>query len=111
MLKVLTPPSAPPLPSWATPLSLPAPSSPPSPVTLPPMIALLLYMRRITIDNDTHSDLERASKLTGLNEREFLDRAITHYLHSFRKNVSYTDEFDAWDTASDEALIKMERDL
>jgi hypothetical protein len=68
-------------------------------------------MSTITIDNNTHSDLEKASKLIGLDEQELADRAIVHYLHSIRDEIELAEEFKAWDRASDEALVNMEREL
>ena len=68
-------------------------------------------MSTITIDNNTHSDLEKASKITGLDEQELADRAIAHYLHSMRDEIALAEEFEAWDRASDEALVNMEREL
>ena len=68
-------------------------------------------MTTITLDKTIQIDLEKASKLTGLDERELAERAILHYLHSIRDEVRLAEEFDAWDRASDEALMTMERDL
>lgn len=68
-------------------------------------------MSTITIDNNTHSDLEKASKLIGLDEQELADRAIVHYLHSIRDEIELAEEFEAWDRASDEAFVNMEREL
>jgi hypothetical protein len=68
-------------------------------------------MSTITIDNNIHSDLEKASKLIGLDEQELADRTIVHYLHSIRDEIELAEEFEAWDRASDEALVNMEREL
>jgi hypothetical protein len=68
-------------------------------------------MSTITIGKNTHSDLEKASKLIGLDEQELADRAIVHYLHSLRDEIELAEEFEAWDRASDEALVNMEREL
>jgi hypothetical protein len=69
------------------------------------------FMSTITIDKNTHSDLEKASKLIGLDEQELADRAIVHYLHSIRDEIELAEEFAAWERASDEALVNMEREL
>jgi hypothetical protein len=68
-------------------------------------------MRTITLDNNTQNNLERASKLTGIDEQELADRAIAHYLHSIRDEIGLAEEFEAWDEASDEALVNMEREF
>ena len=73
--------------------------------------AVTNHMSTITIDKNTHSDLEKASKLIGLDEQELADRAIVHYLHSLRDEIELAEEFEAWDRASDEALVNMEREL
>jgi hypothetical protein len=54
-------------------------------------------MRTITLDNNTQNNLERASKLTGIDEQELADRAIAHYLHSIRDEIGLAEEFEAWD--------------
>jgi hypothetical protein len=68
-------------------------------------------MTTITLDNNIQSDLEKASKLIGVDERELANRAILHYLHSIQDEVNLAQEFAAWEQVSDEALINMEREL
>jgi hypothetical protein len=69
------------------------------------------FMTTITLDNNIQSDLEKASKLIGVDERELATRAILHYLHNIREEMNLADEFAAWEQVSDEALINMEREL
>jgi hypothetical protein len=66
---------------------------------------------KFTGSKNTYSDLEKASRLIGLDEQELADRAIVHYLHSIRDEIELAEEFKAWDRASDEALVNMEREL
>jgi hypothetical protein len=69
------------------------------------------FMTSITLDNNIQSDLEKASKFIGVDERELVERAIVHYIHSIRDEIELAEEFEAWDRASDEALMNMEREL
>ena len=68
-------------------------------------------MTTITLDNDIQNDLEKASKLIGLDEQELVERAIVHYIHSMRDEIELSEEFKAWEQVSDEALLTMEREL
>jgi hypothetical protein len=90
------------MPSWATPAAL---------------VTLIKYMRTITIDKTTQEDLAKASQLTGIDEGELANRAISLYLKrmndikEIKKEGALFRELLAWDDMSDEALLNMERDL
>lgn len=68
-------------------------------------------MHTITIDKTLQNDLAKASKLTGLNERELAHRAISLYLKRVNCEKNLAAEFAAWDDVSDEALLHMELEL
>lgn len=53
-------------------------------------------MSTITIDKTIHSDLAKASKLTGINEREITERALMLYLDSLRNLSDLKTELNAW---------------
>ena len=53
-------------------------------------------MSTITIDKTIHDDLEKASKLIGINEREITERALILYLNSVRSLSDLKTELDAW---------------
>jgi hypothetical protein len=68
-------------------------------------------MSTITIDNNIHSDLEKASKFTGMNERELTERALILYLDSLRNISDLKAELDAWQELGLQSLHSVEDTL
>ncbi len=66
---------------------------------------------RIQIEKKMQKDLKRASQLMGLKEEELAKRALLLFLDSIREQIELDEELRAWDAASDEALVHMERSL
>lgn len=65
----------------------------------------------IQIREQLHKDIRKASQLTGVREREIVDRALLFYLKSIHDHVNLEEEFQAWDSLSDEVLARMESRL
>ena len=66
---------------------------------------------RIQIEKKLQRDLKRASQHMGLKEEEIATRALLLYLDSIWEKIELDEELRAWDAASDEALVHMERSL
>jgi len=59
------------------------------------------------VKGQLHKDIKKTSELLGIQEREFIDRALLLYLESVRNILELQREFRAWDELSDEALANM----
>lgn len=56
-------------------------------------------------------ELDRASKVMGVNKKTLVDRALLLYLESIGQQVDLYKEFESWEKLSDEALLKFEKNL
>ena len=54
------------------------------------------HMTTITLNKTLQSDLAKASKLTGIDEREITERALILYLDSLRNFSDLKTELNAW---------------
>lgn len=69
----------------------------------------LSKVMEVELTKDATEEIERVSILLGMQTQEIIRRAIIVYLDEIQKFVELKKEFDAWDTASDEALERFER--
>ena len=65
----------------------------------------------VELTKEANKEIERASTLLGMKKQEIIRRAILVYLDELQKFMELKREFEAWDTASDEAFGKLERKL
>ena len=57
------------------------------------------------------AQLKTASKRLGFDEQRLVKRAVLFYLNTLRKQSNIRKELSAWDSLSDEALLKFEKSL
>ena len=62
----------------------------------------------VHISKDAEKILSEASKMSGFNEEEFVERAVLYYADTIQKQLSLKKEFEQWDELSDEALVNFE---
>ena len=62
----------------------------------------------VHISKDVEKVLSEASKKSGFNEEEFVERAVLFYVDSIQKQLGLKKEFVQWDELSDEALVNFE---
>jgi len=65
----------------------------------------------VKLTKDATEEIERVSILLGMQTQEIIRRAILVYLDEIQKFAELKKEFEAWDTASDEALEGFERKI
>lgn len=59
---------------------------------------------QIQLEKKLNKRVRDASKSFGVDERQFVKRALLLYLDSLQKSFDLKREFDAWEALSDEAL-------
>ena len=59
---------------------------------------------QIQLEKKINKRIRDVSKAFGINERQIIDRALLFYLDAVQRSFNLRNEFDAWDTLSDEAL-------
>ena len=64
---------------------------------------------KVIVRKQLKKDMERASRIMGLNEQELAQRALRFYLASIQQEVELESESRAWERISDEALLNMDR--
>ncbi len=62
----------------------------------------------VHISKNAEKILSEASKRSGFNEEEFVERAVLFYADTIQKQLSLKKEFEQWDGLSDEALVHFE---
>ncbi|MGR3175680.1 MAG: hypothetical protein ACUZ8N_13935 [Candidatus Scalindua sp.] len=62
----------------------------------------------VHISKNVEKVLSEASKKSGFNEEEFVERAVLFYVDSIQKQLGLKKEFVQWDELSDEALVNFE---
>lgn len=65
----------------------------------------------IRITEDIFNRVTKASKVLGVKNEEFIDRAILLYLDNISKYINLKKEMTAWDLLSDEALLNFEKSI
>ena len=65
----------------------------------------------IHLSKEIDSELRSASKALGFKEDVMVERAVSFYLDSIRKQLTLKCELDQWDALSDEALLSFEKSL
>ncbi len=66
---------------------------------------------RIKLPDGLDEKVKFASDALGFDEREIIERAIIFYLDTIEKQLALKNEFEAWDTLSNEALANFEATL
>ncbi len=62
----------------------------------------------VHISKNVEKLLSEASRRSGFNEEEFVERAVLFYADTIQKQLSLKKEFEQWDVLSDEALANFE---
>lgn len=62
----------------------------------------------VHISRNVEKLLSEASKKSGFNAEEFVERAVLFYADTIQKQLSLKKEFEQWDGLSDEALVNLE---
>lgn len=65
----------------------------------------------IAISSTIESQIKKLSERFGINEKEFVQNAITSYLDDISPYLNLKEELSLWEKASDEDLIKFENAL
>lgn len=65
----------------------------------------------VHISRNVEKVLSEASKKSGFNEEEFVERAVLFYVDTIQKQLGLKKEFEQWDELSDEALVNFEAGL
>jgi len=71
----------------------------------------MVELAQIQLNKDTNNELDRISKLSGLDKEKIIAKAISYYLDIIQKEVELKEEFAQWDKLSDEALSNFEAKL
>ena len=66
---------------------------------------------QMQLADDTSEKVIRASQILGIQNQEFVDRAILLYLDNLEKYLNLKQEMREWDLLSDEALVDFEKTL
>ena len=65
----------------------------------------------INLTKSTDAQLKVASKRLGFNENVLVQRAILFYLAALEDDLKLKQEFEGWDSASDESFARFEKSL
>ena len=65
----------------------------------------------IHLSKEVDSELKSASKALGFKEDVMVERAVSFYLDSIRRQLALKRELNQWDALSDEALLSFEKSL
>lgn len=65
----------------------------------------------LVVEKKIQRSLKEVSRQMGIGEKELVDRALLLYLESAKKILAVEKEFEAWDTLSDESLVKLVKRL
>lgn len=66
---------------------------------------------RVQVKNNLYQEIKKTSHIIGIDEKEFVDRALMVFLQSIQQTVFFKQELQAWDALSDEAFVNMEQSL
>ncbi len=63
----------------------------------------------ITLTEEDVNKINEAGKLTGLEKKEIIKKALIVYLENLKEMRKLENETQAWDELSDEALLNFEK--
>jgi len=68
-------------------------------------------LKQIQFTRETNIELERISKLSGLEREKIIAKAVYYYLNVIKQDIELKEEFEELDKLSDEALDNFEAKL
>lgn len=66
---------------------------------------------QVQISKEFDEKIKQASETLGFEDKKIVERALLFYLDAIKEQLELKHEFKEWDTLSDEALIRFEKEL
>lgn len=71
----------------------------------------MIEIMKTQLSKEVDKKIKEASRFFGIQEKDLIKQALTHYLDSISPYLSLKREFTAWDKLSDESFYDFEKSL